>query len=95
MTAIGDLLVLRHASKRPSGTWSDDDYDVMSGDRAVGRIFRPGAGAPPDRPWMWTITQAVVVPAMASHGFAATIDEAKSAFADHWRKRQSIVHERG
>jgi hypothetical protein len=36
----GGELRLRHASKRQGGKWSDDDYDVMSGDVAVGRIYR-------------------------------------------------------
>jgi hypothetical protein len=32
---------------------------------------------------MWTITAAVVMPAMSSHGFAPTLAEAKTAFAAH------------
>jgi hypothetical protein len=29
------MLVLKHASKhRPGGPWSDDDYDVLDGDRS-------------------------------------------------------------
>jgi hypothetical protein len=32
------MLILKSASKsRPSGTWSDDDYDVFDGERHVGR----------------------------------------------------------
>jgi hypothetical protein len=49
-------LILRHASRRTSGTWGPDDYDVIdSNGRDVGRIFKPRAGAPPDYLWMWTI----------------------------------------
>jgi hypothetical protein len=34
------MLTLNRASKsRPSGTWSDDDYDVLDGDQHVGRIM--------------------------------------------------------
>jgi hypothetical protein len=55
-----------------------------SGHRAIGRIFRSNS-APQDQPWMWTITGAVVMPAGPSHGFAATLAEAKTAFAEHWR----------
>jgi hypothetical protein len=62
-----------------------DDYDVLDGERAIGRIFR-SASAPQDRPWMWTITGAVVAPRLPSHGFAATLDEAKTAFAENWRR---------
>ena len=49
----GGPLILRHASKRPSGTWGPDDYDVIdSRGRDIGRIFKPSAGAPDERPWM-------------------------------------------
>ena len=34
------MLVLKCASKsRPSGEWSDDDYDVFDGDQHIGRIM--------------------------------------------------------
>jgi hypothetical protein len=66
---IGGPLVLRHASKRKSGTWGPDDYDVIHDGRRIGRIFKPRAGAPDDRPWMWTITGAVGMPALLSQGF--------------------------
>ena len=34
------MLTLKRASKsRPSGHWSDDDYDVFDGDRLIGRIL--------------------------------------------------------
>jgi len=32
--------ILKHASKsRPSGEWSDDDYDVFDGEQRIGRIM--------------------------------------------------------
>jgi hypothetical protein len=52
--------------------------------RDIGRIFNPRAGIPEDRPWMWSITAAIVKP---GHGFAATLDEAKAKFAETWRSR--------
>jgi len=84
---LGGPLVLRHASKRSDGPWGNpDDWDVIDADgRDIGRIFRPGAGVPQERPWMWTITGAVVASRLPSHGFAATKDEAKAAFAETWR----------
>jgi hypothetical protein len=85
--AIGGPLVLRHASKRSSGTWGSDDYDVVQSGRDIGRIFKPGAGVPPDQPWMWTITGAVVAPKLSSHGFCASLEEAKAKFAEPWRAR--------
>jgi hypothetical protein len=57
-----------------------DDYEVMSNGRPIGRIYKPHAGAPADRPWEWTITRAVVAPARPSYGFEPTFDEAKAAF---------------
>jgi hypothetical protein len=78
-------LTLRRPRDGRATAGTPDDYDVMSSDRAIGRIFR-SASAPLDRPWMWTITGAVVAPAVPSHGFAAMLAEAKTAFADSWRK---------
>jgi hypothetical protein len=34
---------------------------------------------------MWTITGAVVMPALRSHGFCASLDEAKVKFVETWR----------
>jgi hypothetical protein len=47
-----DYLVLKRASaSRPSGEWSDDDYDVLADGFVVGRIFKVNA-APVGQPWM-------------------------------------------
>src|SRR5215475_5305574 len=36
-----DYLILKRASaSRPSGEWSDDDYDVLADSVVVGRIFK-------------------------------------------------------
>jgi hypothetical protein len=34
---------------------------------------------------MWTITGAVVMPHFPSHGFCASLEEAKAKFAETWR----------
>jgi hypothetical protein len=78
-------LLLRRARDGRATAGTPDDYDVLSEGRAVGRIFR-SSSAPQDRPWMWTITGAVVAPRLPSHGFTATLDDAKMAFAQTWRK---------
>jgi hypothetical protein len=79
-------LVLRHASKRSSGTWGPDDWDVIDAHgRDIGRIFKASGGVPDDRPWKWTITGTVVAPALPSHGFAASLEDAKAKFAETWR----------
>jgi hypothetical protein len=50
-----DYLLLKRASAfRPSGEWSDDDYDVLAEGVVVGRIFKANA-APVGQPWMWTL----------------------------------------
>jgi hypothetical protein len=82
---ISRPLTLRRARDGRATAGTPDDYDVMGGDRAIGRIFR-SASAPQDRPWMWTITGVVVMPRVPSHGFAASLQEAKAAFADTWRR---------
>jgi hypothetical protein len=58
---ISHPLTLRRPRDGRATAGNPDDYDVMSGDRAIGRIFRSNS-APPDSPWMWTITGAVVMP---------------------------------
>jgi hypothetical protein len=82
---ISDPLMLRRARDGRATAGTPDDYDVLSEGRAVGRIFR-SSSAPQDRPWMWTITGAVVAPRLPSHGFTATREEAQAAFAETWRR---------
>jgi hypothetical protein len=82
---ISQPLTIRHPRDGRATAGNPDDYDVMSGDRAIGRIFRSNS-APPDRPWMWTITGGVFMPRVPSHGFAPTLAEAKTTFATHWRR---------
>jgi len=82
------MLVLRHASKRPSGTWGPDDWDVINGSGGtVGRILKSTGGVPQDRPWQWSITGVAVYPMFPHSGFEATLDEAKVALATTWRAR--------
>jgi len=80
---IGGRLTLRRT--RFGDYVPADDYEVMSDGRAIGRIYRPHAGAPRDLPWEWTITGAVVAPAFRNQGFEPTFEEAKTAFATTWR----------
>ena len=48
-------LLLKHASdSRPSGQWSDDDYDVLADDVVVGRIFKANVFVA--RPWMFDLS---------------------------------------
>jgi hypothetical protein len=40
---MGELILKRAASSRPSGEWNDDDYDVLADGAVVGRIFKANA----------------------------------------------------
>jgi hypothetical protein len=66
---------------------------VIQDGRDIGRIFKPRAGVPPDHPWMWTITGAVA-PRLPSHGFCASLDEAKAKFAEIWRAWLALLTDR-
>jgi hypothetical protein len=48
------LLLKRAALSRPSGQWSDDDFDVLANGEVVGRIYKANA-APVGSAWMWTL----------------------------------------
>jgi hypothetical protein len=50
---MGQLILKRASASRPSGEWSDDDFDVLADGAVVGRIFKANA-APVGAPWMWT-----------------------------------------
>jgi hypothetical protein len=77
--------VLRRANtSRPSGDWSDDDYDVFADDQNVGRIFRAEAAHPDGRPWMWTIEFHQRRGEGPHQGHVASRDAAAAAFKAAW-----------
>jgi hypothetical protein len=65
-----DYLTLKRASaSRPSGEWSDDDYDVLCEGAVVGRIFK-SAAAPVGTPWFWTLAYSRLEDRTPTHGHA-------------------------
>jgi len=47
---MSSLILKRASTSRPSGEWSDDDYDVLANSVVVGRIMK-AAAAPVGAPW--------------------------------------------
>jgi hypothetical protein len=77
------MFTLKRASKsRPSGEWSDDDYDVFDGDRHIGRVMWTHA-ASRETPWFWTIT-ARVPQYPHDRGYATSREAAMAAFKTAW-----------
>ena len=79
------LILKRASTSRPSGEWSDDDYDVLCESAVVGRIFR-SAAAPAGTPWFWTLAYAHLEDRTPTHGYEPTREEAMAAFARSWRR---------
>jgi hypothetical protein len=82
-----EMLILKRASaSRPSGHWSDDDFDVLCNGAVVGRIFNANA-APVGSPWMWTLIFPHHQGRSPTHGYEATRQAAMRAFAKSWRRK--------
>jgi hypothetical protein len=69
-------LILRRAStSRKGGLWQHDDYDVLDGDREVGRIYRVNAHT---ERWYWGVSFQLTN--RRSYGHADSLEAAKAAF---------------
>jgi hypothetical protein len=79
-----NLILKRASASRPSGQWSDDDYDVLEDGVVVGRISNEQA-APPDRSWGWASGHNGDY-RRAAYGYEATREAAMAAFAKSWRR---------
>ena len=79
------LMLKRASASRPSGQWSDDDFDVLAHGAVVGRIFKVHA-APVGSPWMWTLAFGHHEDRTLTHSYAATREAAMAAFAKSWRR---------
>jgi hypothetical protein len=58
----------RAAASRPSGTWSDDDFDVIA-DGIVVRHIMKAAAAPVGSPWLWTLAFGHHEDRTPTHGY--------------------------
>ena len=83
---MGQLILKRANASRPSGHWSEDDYDVLAGGEVVGRIMKV-ISAPEDTPWMWALIFGYHEDRTPTHGYEATRDGAMAAFAKSWRRQ--------
>ena len=81
---MGQLILKRANASRPSGHWSEDDYDGLAEGEVVGRIMKVIA-APEDTPWMWTLAYRQHRNRSPTHGFETTREAAMAAFAKSWR----------
>ena len=75
---MGQLALKRALASRPSGQWSDDDYDVLADGVVVGRIFNAKA-APVGQSWMWTLLFEHHKNRTPTHGYAATREAVMSS----------------
>ena len=80
---MSSLVLKRASASRPSGKWSDDDYDVLANSVVVGRIMK-AAAAPVGAPWLWTMLFDYRWP---RHGYEPTREAAMAASAENWRRK--------
>jgi hypothetical protein len=85
LAARQTLILKRASASRPSGQWSEDDFDVLADGVVVGRIFKANA-APVGEPWMWTLAFGHHEDRTPTHGYAETREAAMTAFAKSWRR---------
>ena len=86
MNDVPILTLVRANKSRPSGEWSDDDYDVFDGDRHIGRIFLHPQ-APAGRPWFWSISTLEAKASLFNKGYSASREKAMADFKAQWIKR--------
>jgi hypothetical protein len=81
---VTDLILKRAPLSRSSGTWGDDDYDVLHGGEVVGRNFKDDGQR--GRPWFWGLAYGHHRDRSPMHGHEPTREAAMAAFAKSWRR---------
>ena len=84
----GPALILRRAQPRKPGELKPDDYDVLDGDRDVGRIYLVHAMDRAET-WFWGISFRVTK--RKSYGYASTLEEAEAAFRTEYEAWKSAL----
>jgi hypothetical protein len=80
------VLILKRASaSRPSGEWSDDDFDVLA-DRRSCRPHLQGEGGVGRFTLDVDASLRHHEDRTPTHGYAATREDAMAAFAKSWRR---------
>jgi hypothetical protein len=79
------LFLKRASISRPSSEWRDDDYDVLAEGVVVGRIFKANA-SPVGASWMWALAFGHHEDRTPTPGYAATRQDAMTAFGKSWRR---------
>jgi hypothetical protein len=88
---MGQLILKRANASRPSGHWSEDDYDVLAVGEVVGRIMKVIA-APESTPWMWTLAYGQHRDRSPTPGYEPTREAAMAAFAKSWLSENLSTH---
>jgi hypothetical protein len=63
------------------------DWSVIEDGEVIGRIYEVRAARGPEQAWFWSITALIPNPTVTrASGFAASFEDAKAQFQDHWFK---------
>jgi hypothetical protein len=84
------LILKRASTSRPDGQWKDEDYDVLSDGKVVGRIYEPAGSRfdPPELRCFWSVMVTPATPGL-TNGTAATREEAMAKFRTAWEKAKA------
>ena len=80
---MATLILKRASASRPSGQWSEDDYDVIADDAVVARIML-AAAAPVGSPWLWTLAYGHHEDRTPTHGYG------KRLAREQWQRSRGV-----